>query len=163
MQQRKRYFLYKLYKKRSGPHADPFWQIYEIYCLLSFSLPFSPHSSAVQTFLVLHKVHRTDARLTLEGKAGADLVSGLVELVGVERKTEAKGGAGVELGVVGEGSDTAVVDLGLRSAPLLISTLDNQVIGKNATGSVRTLAKDRGSSLYLVASSRPTFLPPWRS
>lgn len=51
--------------------------------------------------------------LTLEGERGADLVAGLVELGGVERKAEAEGGASVELGAVGEGSDTAVVDLGL--------------------------------------------------
>lgn len=60
----------------------------------------------VQTSLVF--IH-----LTLEGKGGADLVAGLVELVGVERQAEADGSAGVELGRVGEGSDAAVVDLGL--------------------------------------------------
>lgn len=51
--------------------------------------------------------------LTLEGERGADLVAGLVELVGVERETETNGGAGVELGAVSKGGDTAVVDLGL--------------------------------------------------
>ena len=51
--------------------------------------------------------------LTLEDEAGADLVASLVELVGVERKTNAEGGTGVELGVVGKGSNTTVVDLGL--------------------------------------------------
>ena len=40
-------------------------------------------------------------------------MAGLVELGGVEGKTEAEGGAGVELGAVGEGRDAAVVDLGL--------------------------------------------------
>jgi len=40
-------------------------------------------------------------------------VASLVELVGVERKTNTEGGASVELGVVGESSNTAVVDLGL--------------------------------------------------
>jgi len=42
-------------------------------------------------------------------------VAGLVELLGVERETETDGGPGVELGAVGEGRDTAVVDLGLCS------------------------------------------------
>ena len=51
--------------------------------------------------------------LTLEGERGTNLVAGLVELGGVERKAEAKRGASVELGAVGEGSNTAVVDLGL--------------------------------------------------
>jgi hypothetical protein len=40
-------------------------------------------------------------------------VAGLVELGGVEGETEAEGGAGVELGAVGKGGDTAVVDLDL--------------------------------------------------
>ena len=40
-------------------------------------------------------------------------MAGLVELGGVEGKTEAEGGAGVELGAVGKGGDTAVVDLDL--------------------------------------------------
>lgn len=51
--------------------------------------------------------------LTLEGERGADLVAGLVELGGVEGEAEAEGGAGVELGAVGEGSNAAVVDLDL--------------------------------------------------
>jgi len=51
--------------------------------------------------------------LTLEGERGADLVASLVELGGVEGKAEAEGGAGVELGAVGKGGDTAVVDLDL--------------------------------------------------
>jgi hypothetical protein len=40
-------------------------------------------------------------------------VASLVELGGVEGETEAEGGAGVELGAVGKGGDTAVVDLDL--------------------------------------------------
>ena len=51
--------------------------------------------------------------LTLEGKGSADLVASLVELGGVKGETEAEGGAGVELGAVGESGDTTVVDLGL--------------------------------------------------
>lgn len=37
----------------------------------------------------------------------------LVELVGVEGESKADGGASVELGTVGQSSDTAVVDLDL--------------------------------------------------
>lgn len=40
-------------------------------------------------------------------------MAGLVELGGVERETETKSGARVDLGVVGKGSNTTVVDLGL--------------------------------------------------
>lgn len=41
-------------------------------------------------------------------------MAGLVELLGIERATDAKGQAAVDLGVVGEGSNTEVVDLGLE-------------------------------------------------
>ena len=51
--------------------------------------------------------------LTLEGEAGADLVAGLVKLLGVERDADAESEALVDLGVVGEREETAVVDLGL--------------------------------------------------
>jgi hypothetical protein len=40
-------------------------------------------------------------------------VAGLVELLGIERATNAKGQTAVDLGVVGEGSNAEVVDLGL--------------------------------------------------
>lgn len=40
-------------------------------------------------------------------------MAGLVELGGVKGETETEGGAGVELGAVGKGGDTAVVDLDL--------------------------------------------------
>ena len=52
-------------------------------------------------------------RLRLEGEAGADLVGSLVKLLGIERSTNAEGDALTEVDVVGEGSDTTVVDLGL--------------------------------------------------
>lgn len=45
-------------------------------------------------------------------------MASLVELVGIKGETEAEGGASVELGAVGEGSDTAVVDLGLSCGQL---------------------------------------------
>lgn len=40
-------------------------------------------------------------------------MASLVKLLGVEGQTQTDGGASVELGAVGEGRDTAVVDLGL--------------------------------------------------
>jgi hypothetical protein len=40
-------------------------------------------------------------------------VAGLVELLGIERATNAKGQTAVDLGVIGEGSNAEVVDLGL--------------------------------------------------
>jgi hypothetical protein len=46
-------------------------------------------------------------------------VASLVELGGVEGETEAEGGAGVELGAVGEGGDTTVVDLDLWATVLV--------------------------------------------
>jgi len=42
-----------------------------------------------------------------------DLVAALVDLLAVERETNTKGEARVDLCVVGEGDDTAVVNLGL--------------------------------------------------
>lgn len=54
-----------------------------------------------------------NVHLRLEGEAGADLVGGLVQLLGVEGGADAEGDALVDLGVVGDGGDTAVVDLGL--------------------------------------------------
>lgn len=52
-------------------------------------------------------------RLTLEDEAGTNLVAGFVELLGVKGGTDAQGHARVDLGVVGEGEDTGVVDLSL--------------------------------------------------
>ena len=44
---------------------------------------------------------------------GTDLVAGLVELLGIEGGTDAKEDTGAEADVVGNGGNTAVVDLGL--------------------------------------------------
>jgi len=52
-------------------------------------------------------------RLTLKGEAGAELVAGLVQLLGIERATNTKSQTAVDLGVVGEGSNAEIVDLGL--------------------------------------------------
>jgi hypothetical protein len=92
--------------------------------------------------------------LTLEGEAGAELVAGLVQLLGIERATNTEGQTAVDLGVVGEGSNSKVVDLGLYGISMnaLVHTRDHH-----------TLAKDAGSSLYLAASSRPTLLPDFES
>jgi hypothetical protein len=53
------------------------------------------------------------SRLSLKGEAGAELVAGLVQLLGIERATNTKGQTAVDLGVVGEGRNAEVVDLGL--------------------------------------------------
>jgi hypothetical protein len=45
--------------------------------------------------------------------AESHLVGGLVELLGIKRSTNAEGDALAEEDVVGDGGDTAVVDLGL--------------------------------------------------
>lgn len=42
-------------------------------------------------------------------------MAGLVELLGIERSTNAEGKALVDLGVVCEGEDTTVADFGLGS------------------------------------------------
>jgi hypothetical protein len=52
-------------------------------------------------------------RLSLEGEAGANLVGGLVQVLGIERGTEAEGDTRAEQDVVGQSGNTTVVDLGL--------------------------------------------------
>ena len=91
-----------------------------------------------------------ESRLTLEGEAGAKLVAGLVQLLGIERATDAKGQAAVHLCVVGEGGNAEVVDLGLPK----LSDVSHATVRV-----LLTLAKEAGSILYLAASSRPT--APW--
>ena len=51
--------------------------------------------------------------LCLENEASADLVGGLVELLGIEGGAKAESDARAEENVVGNGSDTTVVDLDL--------------------------------------------------
>jgi hypothetical protein len=51
--------------------------------------------------------------LTLESEAGAELVAGLVKLLGIKGAANAEGKTAVDLGVVGEGCNAEVVDLGL--------------------------------------------------
>lgn len=51
--------------------------------------------------------------LTLEGEAGANLVGGLVKVLGIEGSSEAEGDTWAKKDVVGEGGNTAVVDLSL--------------------------------------------------
>jgi hypothetical protein len=117
------------------------------------------HARKKDSFLIYRTVHLIFfIHLTLEGERGADLVTGLVELGGVEGKAEAEGGASVELGAVGKGGNTAVVDLDLWVNMLVKwNKLKQQILRKH------TLAKVRGSSLYLEASSRPAGLPLWTS
>lgn len=93
-------------------------------------------------------------RLTLEGEGDTDLVGSLVEFLGVEGSTETKSDTSAELDVVGKGSKTLIVDLGLFSR---VSRKRDRMVGKP------TFAKEVGSSLYLVATSRPTFDPAFES
>jgi hypothetical protein len=51
--------------------------------------------------------------LTLEGKAGTDLVAGFVQFLGVEGDANAESEALVDLGVVGEREEATGVELGL--------------------------------------------------
>lgn len=44
---------------------------------------------------------------------GTNLVGGLVDLLGIERGTDTDGDAGAEEDVIGDGGNTAVVNLGL--------------------------------------------------
>lgn len=41
-------------------------------------------------------------------------MASLVQLGGIEGEAQAESGAGVELGAIGEGGNTAIVDLGLQ-------------------------------------------------
>lgn len=52
-------------------------------------------------------------RLSLEGEAGTDLVGSLVKVLGIEGSTKAEGDTRAQENVVGQGGNTAVVDLGL--------------------------------------------------
>ena len=56
---------------------------------------------------------RRSKSLSLKGEAGAELVAGLVQLLGIKGAANAKGEARVDLGVVREGCNAGVVDLGL--------------------------------------------------
>lgn len=78
----------------------------------------------------------------------------LLEILGVERGAETQSDTGAELDVVSESGDTLVVDLGL--CPLLAYIAPWNIRR-------RTLAKEVGSNLYLVATSRPTFDPAFES
>jgi len=51
--------------------------------------------------------------LCFEGEGGADLVGGLVELLGIEGGTKAESDTWAEENIVGDGCDTTVVDLDL--------------------------------------------------
>jgi hypothetical protein len=52
-------------------------------------------------------------RLSLEGEAGANLVGGLVQVLGIERGTQTEGDTRAEENVVSQSGNTTVVDLGL--------------------------------------------------
>ena len=76
----------------------------------------------------------------------------LVELLGIERATETEGDTGAEENVVGNGSNTTVIDLNLDFHDSVFDPYSKGIAGL-------TLANETGSSLYLEATSRPTWLP----
>lgn len=65
-------------------------------------------------------VHAASCTLCFEGEGGADLVGGLVELLGIKGGTEAESDARAEEDVVGDGCNTAVVDLDLFFTSVLV-------------------------------------------
>jgi hypothetical protein len=74
--------------------------------------------------------------LCLERDASADLVASLIELLRVEREAETEGEALVDLCVVAEGEDTAVVDLGLGERHIV-----NLVSGGNLEANARAVLR----------------------
>jgi hypothetical protein len=85
-------------KKRPGNQSK-----ISMSCLrsLSYHLPIMPWGYAAS------------CTLCFEGEGGADLVGSLVELLGIKGGAKAEGHTGAEENVVGDGCDTAVVDLDL--------------------------------------------------
>lgn len=76
----------------------------------------------------------------------------LIELLGIEGGAEAEGDTGAEENVVGNGSNTTVIDLDLNINRLAFFSHLKRSMGL-------TLANETGSSLYLEATSSPTWLP----
>ena len=64
------------------------------------------------SMLSIHLICYVD-NLGFKGEAGTDLVGGLVQVLCVEAGTETESDTSAELDVVGKGSETTVVDLGL--------------------------------------------------
>lgn len=82
----------------------------------------------------------------------------LVEVLGIKGSTKAEGDTRAEENVVSQGGNTTVVDLGLiRGNYISCCFLD--IIKRKR----HTLAKEEGSSRYLLATSRPTELPALES
>lgn len=83
-------------------------------------------------------------------------MGGLIQLLGIERSTDAQGNAGADKDVVRNGGDTAVVDLALYGSQYTLLDVPDCCPGKRWEDYPQTLTKDRGSILYLAATSRPT-------
>lgn len=81
--------------------------------------------------------------LTLKGERNTHLVTSFIERFGVERKTKADGGAGVELGAVGESCNAAVVDLGLSN------TSESHLSPSHSSGRITHLGKGQWVQLVL--------------
>lgn len=81
--------------------------------------------------------------LALKGERNTHLVTSFIERFGVERKTKADGGAGVELGAVGESCNAAVVDLGLSN------TSESHLSPSHSSGRITHLGKGQWVQLVL--------------
>lgn len=101
-------------------------------------------------------VPNRSTRLRLEGEAGANLVGGLVQVLGIKGSTKAEGDTRAQQNVVSQGGNTTVIDLGLYGNRVSLPC-------KGPFAQQLTLAKEEGSSLYLLATSRPTELPALES
>lgn len=77
-------------------------------------------------------------------------MGGLLQLLGIERSTDAKGDAGAEEDVVGDSGDTTVVDLALFVVVLSISFLSNFTHLMHKCGGRTNLGE--GSSIKTVLS-----------
>jgi len=91
--------------------------------------------------------HIRTRNLTLKSKAGTNLVAGLVEFLGIEGTANAEGEALVDLNVVCEGEDAAVVDLGLgkRHGVDLVLAGNLQADSTRALGVIQRLDTSLGA------------------
>ena len=88
-----------LTQKRNACHAQEISLVNVLSCSLSYSVP---RGNSLYT-------------LCFENEGGTDFVGGLVELLGIKGAADAEGDTGAEENVVGNGSNTTVVDLDLNS------------------------------------------------
>ncbi len=73
-----------------------------------------PRKSSLIFLLYRNSPRSRVGALCLENERSTNLVVSLVELLGIERGTDAKGDTRSEENIVGNGSNTTVVNLGLQ-------------------------------------------------